>query len=599
MCGIVAYCGSRLDAAQIVLEGLKTLEYRGYDSWGVAWLNSAAKSKSGFDQSIEVEKQVGKIGTAKLAKHGTSNLAIGHTRWATHGGVTAANAHPHLDSDGRIALVHNGIVENYQELQQRLSSESISFLSETDTEVAAQLVGSYRAAQSIDQAITHAFRDCAGLNAWVVLDKASCSLIAIRHGSPLAIGQVRNHQGFMVASDAVALAAWCDQIFYLDEDELVQIKPNLIQLTNLLSGQSIKPNWEELNLPAEQLSLGEYPNFMIKEIHEQLQVVHHLATTSAAGVVTYGQNIGNYQPVFVGCGSAYHAALAATYLFSEVASVNATAHSGSEFSNFRNLMDSNYFVTFLSQSGETIDIMESVTFLQKTGVPFGAIVNRLGSSLERATQHKILLWAGPEQCVLATKSFTAKLAVLFLLAHQHAGTLVDGIEQLLRELESLKLLLQPDYLAAQVRPIAQLLSHQPHIFVIGRGLMYPMALEMALKIKEVTYLHAEGFAGGELKHGVIALIEPGTPCIILAAPGVNYSSGISNAIELKSRGATIVGLSPEPNEVFDHYLPVSSAELCNIISYSVVGQLIAYQLALLLGRDPDKPRNLAKSVTVK
>ncbi|MDA1079174.1 MAG: glutamine--fructose-6-phosphate transaminase (isomerizing) [bacterium] len=589
MCGIFGYIGTKNDAAALVLKGLKLLEYRGYDSWGVA-LRATGKPQ------FLVEKHVGKIGTATLGTKFVGASAIGHTRWATHGGVTVQNAHPHLDTKKQIALVHNGIIENYQELRDDLRAKGYVFVSETDTEVAVQLISYYRESYDFLTAVQRAVLDIQGLNALVVMDLVSDQLIAVSKGSPLALGV--DGTGRYLASDAAALSEYTESVYYFQEGDLVVCQSDSVEFYEVETLTQKQILWSKLDVSAEDLSLGEYPHFMIKEIAEQPKVLQHVHDTAHLSLSIFAKQLSD-ELAFVGCGSAYHAALLGVYFLSSLAKRSSSAYMGSEFAAARSLFTSDGFVTFISQSGETIDLLESVAILQQNKRSFGAIVNRLGSSLERATEHKVLLGAGPEQCVLATKSWTAKVAVLFLLAHEMAGTLEQGKKELQATIQEVSRILTKQYREKYLRPLAQKLKKAEHSFVLGRGALYPAALEGALKIKEVTYIHTEGFAAGELKHGVIALIEPGTPCILLAPKDSSYQDMISTAIEIKSRGGYTIGITDEPNEVFSYCLPIRHTGLSSTIAYSVGMQLLAYELALLLDRDPDKPRNLAKSVTVK
>jgi len=589
MCGIFALVGDREDAAEVVLKGLKLLEYRGYDSWGVASLPLG-------ETEFVVEKHVGKIGAARLQTNSVSNFAVGHTRWATHGGVTVANTHPHLSSEKEIVLVHNGIIENYQALKTKLRQKKYSFVSETDTEVVVYLIEEYLQKMSFLKAVQAAFLECAGLNALVILNQRTQELIAVRKGSPLAVGQVND--GFLVASDATAMSEYTNQVYFLADHDLIVATPKTLQLYDVRDLSLKKITWQQLEFVAEDLSKGAFEHFMLKEISEQPRVLVEVATQLRTQIVEFASEFRRTN-FLVGCGTSYHASLLGSYFFSLIAQRSVAAVAGSEFGYTRPGLGDDSFVTFISQSGETIDLLEQVSELQATGQVFGAIVNRLGSSLERATTHKLLMPAGPEQCVLATKSFSATVGILYLLAHALGGTQKLAEQELLGLATYLPSLLTPEFRSTYIQSLAERLFKKQHLFVIGRGVSYPVALEAALKIKEVTYIHTEGFAGGELKHGVIALIESGTPCIVFAPSDETYATTISNAMELKSRGAFIIGLSETTNEVFDFHVPIKNYQYLSALPNSIAIQLLAYEIALLKGNDPDKPRNLAKSVTVK
>jgi len=590
MCGIFAYTGSRNDAPEIVFKGLKQLEYRGYDSWGIAFVPKNAK------RDFIIEKHVGKISFASLKNQENSSLAVGHTRWATHGGVTILNAHPHFDSKKEIAIVHNGIVENYQDLKKILLKKGYLFTSETDTEVVAHLIEDFLKKTDFKDAVHKAFLKLLGLNAFAVIHKKTNEIIIIRRGSPLALGFTKD--GYYVASDVTAMAEYTNSVYFLDDNDMVVCTPTKARRYDVKNLKEKKIMWQRLSFLAQDLSKGKFKHFMLKEISEQPKMLSVLSNQLSLQIHKYTKNL-KKESLFVGCGTAYHAALAGTYLFSLIAKKRTAAVIGSEFAYSLPFVDRNLFVSFISQSGETIDIIEHALVLKKRKIPFGTIVNRLGSTLERATDKKILLSAGPEQCVLATKSFTAKLGVLFLLAHELAGTKENGYKELKDAICKIPTILSPRFKNKYLKPLAKKLVKKEHIFVIGRGISYPIALEAALKIKEVTYIHTEGFTGGDLKHGIIALIEKDTPCIVFAPHDETYESIISNAMEVKSRGGFIIGISDKPNGVFDFYVPIENVGVCSMISNIIAIQLLAYRMALLLGNDPDKPRNLAKSVTVK
>lgn len=589
MCGIFAYTGTKNNAADMVLKGLKLLEYRGYDSWGIASIPMN-------NNTFRIEKHVGKIGSATLRDPHQSHLAIGHTRWATHGGVTIANAHPHLDAHKEIAVVHNGIIENYQELKAHVLRKGYVFVSQTDTEVATYMIADLLKTHTFPEAVSKSFALFSGSNALVVINKMSSEVIAIRKGSPLALG--RASDGLYVASDATAMNEYTRDVYFLEDYDMVVCTPSRAQLFDVRTQQEKEIVWEHLDFTVEDLSKGTFDHFMLKEIMEQPKVLTAVATILKPQIKEYARCL-HKGVMFVGCGTAYHASLAGVYLFSHIARKNSNAVIGSELGYSLPFVDKNMFVSFISQSGETIDIVEHAQTLKEKRIPYGTIVNRLGSTLERSTENKILLPAGPEQCVLATKSYTAKLGVLFLLSHEVAGTIEEGRRQLTHVARTLRDILAPAYVKKHIVPLAKLLIKHDRIFIIGRGISYPLALEAALKLKEVTYIHTEGFAGGDLKHGVIALIKKDVPCIVFAPRDETYDSIISNAMEVKSRGGFIIGISREPNEVFDIHIPTSDEGILSIIPNIVIIQLLAYHMAILLGNDPDKPRNLAKSVTVK
>ena len=594
MCGIFGYVGRRDDAPKIVFEGLKRLEYRGYDSWGIVAIENL-KFKI---ENLVTEKHMGKIGDSTLNPKLltlNSNFALGHTRWATHGGVTVYNAHPHLDCSGRLALVHNGIVENYLQLRKSLGKKGHKFKSETDTEVVVHLVEEYAKRQSLKEAVRSAFQNITGLNAFVFIsDKAQ--LFAVKSGTPLVIG-IGNGENF-ISSDPSALLPHTKKAIFLADSQLAEVTQDSVDITNAVNKSEIKPKILNLDWKEEEIELGKFKHFMIKEIYEQPGVLRSIAANSQP-IVDLAKIIKRaHGTFFIGCGTASYAALSGAYLFSKIAKKHVNFSIGSEFNYLEDYLTRDSLVVAISQSGETIDVVEPAIRAKTKGACVVALTNVIGSSLYRLADYKILLAAGPERAVCATKSFCAMVANLIYLAYAVVGRLRVGKQILEKTANGVEKILKEEYIA-RLRKLAKKFAKSNDVYIIGRGLSYATALEATLKLKEVPYLHSEGFAGGELKHGVIALIEEGTPCIAFAPNDETYEAIISNAIEIKSRGGYIIGVSPKNNEVFDFYLPVADVSEASIIVNTVPIQLLAYYLALEKGLDPDKPRNLAKSVTVK
>jgi glutamine---fructose-6-phosphate transaminase (isomerizing) len=599
MCGIFGYVGGdagsgkdRADAAAIVLRGLKKLEYRGYDSWGIAVAH---------DGRAALDKHVGKIGEASVALP-PSPVGVGHTRWATHGGVTEPNAHPHLDCRGRLALIHNGIVSNYRELRDTLDLSRHPLRSETDTEVIVHLLED-RLARTPDgpeqlvAAVVAVFRQLEGLNAVAVLDARTGRLAVAKSGSPIVLGWGGN--GNFLASDYSALLEHTRRVTFLEDQQAALIDADGIRVFDVGSGAEIAPAVTEVEWEASATELSGYPDFLSKEIHEQPAVLRHVAAESGAHVRALAGMVREAHDVFaVGCGTASHAALAAQYVLARIAGRRVTFATGSEFAYLKDFVAAGALVMAFSQSGETIDVIDAVREARRRKAKVAALVNVEGSSLWRLADRAFPLGAGPERCVLSTKSFAAKLALLLMTAHELIGRLDVGASLVQAAAEETERLLR-DERRTLIRRIAEQIHRHEHMFVIGRGPSYPLALEAALKIKEVSYIHAEGFAGGELKHGVIALIEPGTPALVLAPRDETYDDVMSGALQMKARGAMIIGVSPEPHEAFDAHIPVADLGPATAIINAVPAQLLGYYLCLLRGHDPDKPRNLAKSVTVK
>jgi glutamine---fructose-6-phosphate transaminase (isomerizing) len=604
MCGIFGYVGVRDEAPQRVLAGLKKLEYRGYDSWGIA-----ARQNSAVPTRLLVEKHVGKIGQATTTLP-AGHAALGHTRWATHGGVTEANAHPHLDCQGRLAVIHNGIIENHAALRRQLQASGHTFNSQTDTEVVCHLLEDelrreddsseegLAPCERLAQAVMRVFRRLEGLSAIGVLDPLLECIAAAKNGSPLVLGW--GEDGNYLASDSAALLEHTRRLTFLDDGQAALIDANGVTVYDVTSGNRLADTriWD-ITWREETDGLDGYPHYMTKEIHEQPAVLRRLASERAEDAQRLADAVAAASTVhLVGCGSAAHAARCGEYLFSRIASRQANCVVGSEFGYLADFLDSRSLVVGLSQSGETIDLLDSIKSAGRRGARLAALVNVEGSSLYRLVDQPILLSAGPERCVLATKSFTAKLGVLLMAAYAARGRLSEGQALVERAADEIQSFLT-DGRVDQVRALAERIVRSEHLYVIGRGPSYPMALEAALKIKEVSYMHAEGFAGGELKHGVIALIEPGTPCIVLAPNDETFNAILSGAEEIRARGGYIIGISPFASDVWDEHIQVGDVGEAASIVNAVPPQVLAYHLALQRGLDPDKPRNLAKSVTVK
>lgn len=585
MCGIFGYVGNKEDAAEFALEALRLLEYRGYDSWGIAVKK---------DKKLVVEKYVGKIGNRKIHLP-KSNIGLGHTRWATHGGVTVANAHPHLDCTRKIAVVHNGIIENFGELKENLQKKGHKFLSQTDTEVVGHLVEENLKSEGFASAVRDAFNLLKGLNAIVVVNAEAKEIVAAKTGSPLLVGIGKDE--FFVASDVSGILQHTKKVIFLEDNQMVVLGKEL-KLLRLPQGEEITPKIQTVTWKFEQAQKGKYKHFMLKEIHEQPTVIENIALNYGAEVKQLARYIENAFGTFLlGCGTASYAALAGTYFFSRTVKKHVNFSIGSEFKYLEDYLTPESLVIPISQSGETIDVVESVDSAKKRGSKIAAIVNVLGSTLYRQADYKVLLGAGPEKAVVGTKSFTAMIAIQLLTAYTLAKKQPEGRELLLQAAKNVEYILSR---TNTIEKVADLLQNAKHIYIIGRGLSYATALEVALKIKETSYIHAEGFAGGELKHGVIALIEKGTPCIVIAPADETFSDVISNAQEIKARGGYIIGIGPKNDSVFDTFLETRDVGDATIIPQVVIAQLLAYTLALKRGvEDPDKPRNLAKSVTVK
>ncbi len=589
MCGIFGYVGQQKNAGQIVFQGLKDLEYRGYDSWGVAVIHQG---------QIHCLKKIGKIGQQVGWQNlPSASLAFGHTRWATHGGVTLANAHPHLDCQQKIAVIHNGIIENYALLKKDLLKKGHRFVSETDSEAATHLIEEYHQKTDLFNAVCLAFQQFVGFSALIVLSTQEEKLIAVRQGSPLVIGFGQGEN--FIASDPSALLAHTRLVYFLKENEAAIIQKDKVQVFDLQTKQSQKIQKIKINWQAHQTNKGQFPYFMLKEIHEQPKIIREIAQSKSQEVKKLTSIIKKAQGVYlIGCGTASYISLAGTYLFSKIAQKHINAAIGSEFSYHLEFLNQKSLIIALSQSGETMDILESVRKAKNKGAKVFALVNVMGSTLYREADYQMLIGAGPEKAVASTKASTAKLAHLLLLAYTLAQKSQKGRSLLRQAAQAVANLLLPEAIK-RIQKLAQKLKNSQHLLVLGRGLSYPASLETSLKIKEISYLHAEGLPAGELKHGPLALIEKNTPCIAFLPNDETYGANLAAALEVKARGGFLIGVSFQNHEIFDYYIPVADVAEATIIPNIVFGQLLAYYLTLAKGLDPDKPRNLAKSVTVK
>lgn len=586
MCGIFGYIGTRTNAATIVLNGLKLLEYRGYDSWGVSVQ---------FRDKVVLEKHIGKIGDAHVTLP-ESHVGIGHTRWATHGGVTQKNAHPHLDCKNEVAIIHNGIIENYLELKDELLHLGHTFISETDTEVMVHLIEEYLKTEKFSDAFRRAFLRLTGLNAVVATYIKSNEIIAAKTGSPLVVGV--GDDGLYLASDAAGIIKHTRNLVFMKDGEMA-ILSDTLRLILLSSGGYLEPVIETIDWKIEESEMGEYPHFMLKEMYEQSNIIRNIATTYEDQLKEISESIDKaFGTYLIGAGTAYHAALAGTYLFSKIAKKHVNTAPASEFNYLVDFLTDKSLILALSQSGETIDVIEPLNYARKKGSVIAAIVNSLGSTIYRMADKKVLLGAGPEKAVASTKAYTAKLAILVLLSHMLRGDFLVGQKMLLHAAEEMDRQLQKKSLN-NLDLIAEILSRKEHIYTVGRGMSYPTALEAALKIKEITYIHTEGLAGGELKHGPLALVTKGTPAIVFAPRDETYRAMLSNAMEIQARGGIIIGVAEKREKVFDHFIQVDDTGDASMISQIISMQYLAYKIALIKNYDPDKPRNLAKSVTVK
>jgi glucosamine--fructose-6-phosphate aminotransferase (isomerizing) len=590
MCGIFAYIGKRKNAADIVVKGLKKLEYRGYDSWGIAYPEKKEK--------LGLYRKVGKIGEFNLEHHPfpESTVAIGHSRWATHGGVSELNAHPHSDEDGQIAVVHNGIIENFEELKKELIQKGHTFKSQTDTEVVAHLIEEFSQKNSFEEAAKLAIKKLKGRYAILAIKSDEHKIVAARRGSPLILGIGENES--FIASDIPAFLEYTRNVKYLDDGQIAVINKEA-HFFELSSDKEIKKRLIEINWSSESAEKGDFAHFMIKEIMEQKDSLYRAINQNDEQLEKLAKEIKKAFGTFlIGCGTAGKVCLAASYIFSTVAKRHVNVVVGSEFPSYQDFLKEKSLVIAVSQSGETADTLEAIEVAKKKGSKVLSIINVEGSTMERESDYSVNIKAGPEKAVASTKATTSQLAILTLLAHACVDQLQQGKALLIETAGKINDMLNPRY-EEHILKLAQKIKDVESMYVIGKAVNYAIALEAAIKLQEVSYIHAEGFAGGELKHGPIALISEGTPCIVLVANDQSRTDIINNAREVKARGGYIIGISPDHDDIFDYWIKVPDVGVASPIANIIPIQLLAYNLAVLRQNNPDMPRNLAKSVTVK
>lgn len=615
MCGIIGYIGEK-QAQPVLLNGLKRLEYRGYDSAGIAVLNQ--QSGPGRKSSLQIKKRAGKLRTleAILAERPVKGrLGISHVRWATHGVANTQNAHPHWDCTGRIALVHNGIIENCAELKNKLIKKGHKFKSQTDTEVIAHLIEEFYKNRPLEEATRYALSKLQGSFAIGVISKTEPEkLVGARLGSPLIVGLGKNEN--FLASDVPAILESTKDIVFLGERELVVLTKDGFKVTNLkgieISKKSTRINWD-ISCAQKQ----NFKHFMLKEIYEQPKVLRQILSSYIKGkAIDFGdprispaflKTINNI--VIVACGTAFHAGLIGKYALEELARIPVTVDLSSEFRYRRPIIDKKTLVLAISQSGETADTLAAVNQAKQEGAKILSICNVVGSSLTRKSDCVLYTLAGPEIGVASTKAYTAQLTVLYLLAMYLARVRAKAssvlIRRLIKELRSIALK-QEEFLKkdrAVVR-VAKSYHRLGSFLYLGRRINYPSALEGALKLKEISYIPAEGYAAGEMKHGPIALIDEYRAVVCIAVDSNIYEKTVSNIQEIRARSGKVVAIASAANiQIKDYvqktiYIPRSS-ELFSPLLVALPLQLLAYHIAVIRGCDVDQPRNLAKSVTVE
>jgi glucosamine--fructose-6-phosphate aminotransferase (isomerizing) len=591
MCGIIGYCGQK-PAVPIVLEALKRLEYRGYDSAGIASL---------CDDSLLIRKDAGKVDEVIQKQNLASlpgNIAIGHTRWATHGAVTQFNAHPHSDCVGRVAVVHNGIIENNQQLRQELTKIGHQFSSETDTEVIPHLLeDELKNGCSLEQAVLNMAPKLEGSYAFLVasLDDPG-KVVGTRRNNPLIVGI--DTPDYYVSSDALAFSQYTNQVMGFEDNEVVILTQEGIEFFDARGNKLVKQA-RELDHSWAESHKGGYQHFMLKEILEETQVLSQIARQDEKGFTEIALDILRASQVIItACGTSRYAALVGRYLFSRVGKKFCDVVMASEFGYFADSVDKNTVVIAVSQSGETADVVEGVKAAKDAGAQVISIINRPNSILADLSNQVIYLNCGAEIAVAATKSFLSQLAIFYLLSF----SMVNAFDEAAAKLTSLNSEITGvlDWNKSELIKISQKLKDKNDFYYIARGINFAIASEGALKLKEISYIHAEGMPAGELKHGTLALIEPGTPVVVICPADYTFAETLSNATEAKSRGAYIIGVSDKKSDIYDSWVKLPEVdELLYPMVATVPLQLLAYYLAINRGCDPDKPRNLAKSVTVK
>lgn len=590
MCGIIGLIAPE-NVGPLVVRGLQTLEYRGYDSWGVALLSKSMGTPWRH-------RRVGNVGKPQTRQWPVSQFGIGHTRWATHGGITVENAHPHVDSTGRFALVHNGIIENYAELKFRLEKQGIRFLSQTDSEVAVELLAYYGRKLELREAVRRMVDATAGLNSFVILDSVTKQIVAAQDGLPLVVGMGDGYR--LVSSDALTLVPYTKEIMVMPQASVAILSKDNIQLFSRVDDQELNFVPTNFEWVPHEVDKGEFAHWFMKEIAEQPETLRRFEfagkpeRTQLANMIQKARQV-----VLLGSGTSAHAAMFGQQLLAPHSKRPPLVLPASEAdTELLSSLDNKDLVIALSQSGETADILSIVRPLHARGVPIASLLNRRGSSLEMLSDYVVPLMAGAEIAVLATKSFSAQVAILALVAKQLALGGKERYVNLRAATDSMSESLEKAF-QLRLQPVVDMLRKAKYVPVIGRGLGWPAALEIALKLKEGAYVQAEGFAGGELKHGPLALIQPGTPCLVVDCDERKRSDLLSNAAEVRARGGIIIGIGPEEAKVFDLWLPLLQAGPFTALTANTIGQVLTYLLAVQKKINPDRPRNLAKSVTVK
>ncbi|MCF8459352.1 MAG: glutamine--fructose-6-phosphate transaminase (isomerizing) [Flavobacteriales bacterium] len=612
MCGIVAYIGKK-EAYPILIKGLKRLEYRGYDSAGICLLNSG----------LNVYKCKGKVADLEAfasSKDISGTVGIGHTRWATHGEPNDVNAHPHYSGNEKLALIHNGIIENYDPLKKELVKRGHIFKSDTDTEVLVHLIEDVQANEnlSLAEAVRIALTQVVGAYAIAVMDKSDPNvIIGAKKGSPMVVGIGKNE--FFLASDATPIIEYTNEVVYLEDEQIVELRVGQDPIVRSIENEVMTPYIHELEMKLEALEKGGYEHFMLKEIFEQPRSIsdsmrgrYHVqsGTVTLGGISDYEQKMANAKRIIiVACGTSWHAGLVGEYLIEDLARIPVEVEYASEFRYRNPIINEDDVVIAISQSGETADTLAALELAKSKGATIIGVCNVVGSSISRITDAGSYTHAGPEIGVASTKAFTSQVTVLLLmalrLAHKKGSIAESRFQRILASLEKIPAQVEEVLQSAElVKYIAGQYKDSRNFLYLGRGYNFPVALEGALKLKEISYIHAEGYPAAEMKHGPIALIDAEMPVVVIAPSKGSYEKVLSNIQEVKARKGKIIAVVTKGDtsaaELADHVIeiPETEEELVPILA-SVPLQLLSYYIAVMRGCNVDQPRNLAKSVTVE
>ncbi|TAF92320.1 MAG: glutamine--fructose-6-phosphate transaminase (isomerizing) [Cytophagia bacterium] len=612
MCGIVAYVGHQ-EAYPLIIKGLKRLEYRGYDSSGVALLNG---------EGLKVYKKKGKVADLEnelKAQELHATIGIGHTRWATHGEPNDRNAHPHYSQNKKLAIIHNGIIENYAVIKQALAKKGHQFNSDTDTEVLVHFIEDLQESVGcgLEEAVRLALQEVVGAYAIVVMDANDpTQLIAARKSSPLVIGIGENEYFF--ASDATPIIEYTKEVVYLDDNQVAVVKNGALKIVNLANENQI-PYVQTLEMELETIEKGGYEHFMLKEIFEQPRSIADSmrgriqadeGELQLGGLRPYMDKLADAKRILiVGCGTSWHAGLVAEYIFEELARIPVEVEYASEFRYRNPIIKEKDFVIAISQSGETADTLAAIQLAKSKGATIFGVCNVVGSSIARETHAGSYTHAGPEIGVASTKAFTAQVTVLTLMAVSLAkrrGTISEELyRQLLIEIAHIPRKIEQVLKAAdRVKEIAAIFTYARNFIYLGRGINFPVALEGALKLKEISYIHAEGYPAAEMKHGPIALIDEDMPVVFIATKDSSYEKIVSNIQEVKARKGRVIAIVTEGDSfipsLVDFVIEIPKThEILTPLLATIPLQLLSYYIAVMRGRNVDQPRNLAKSVTVE